>query len=76
MHVILAAANDDGILNALKNAPYWEQLGGAAVLGAGAYVLSEVRERRGLDSFFLELVEWAFAIAAFLLAYQGIFGGK
>lgn len=75
MHVILAA-DTDGVLNALKGAPYYMQLGAAAVLGAGAYLLKELRERRGIDSFFLELVEWGLAIAGFLLAYQGIFGSK
>jgi hypothetical protein len=61
-------------MDALSSSPWYVHLAAAAGLGTGAYVLRELDKKRDIDSMLLEMVIWIFAVAAFLLAYQGVFG--
>lgn len=75
MHVLLAASgHPKGVIDALSVAPWYARLAGAALLGAGAFVLRELEKKRDGDSFFVDLVVFFLAFGAFILAYQGIFG--
>ena len=76
MNLILASGHPQGVMDALSTSPWYAHLAAAAALGAGAYVLRELERKRKIDSMLLEMVIWILAIAAFLLAYQGVFGGS
>ncbi len=70
MHVILAA-HDSGALQQLKDAPYWEQLLGAAGLGVGAYLIGAYFE--GMAA---EIAQFLLGLGALILLYHGVFGNS
>lgn len=75
MHVILASGDHPvGVLDALKTSPWYYHLAAAALLGGAAYGLRELDKRREEDSGFLEMAIFVLALAALVLAYQGVFG--
>jgi hypothetical protein len=71
MHVILAAAHDSGAIQQLKDAPYWEQLLGAAGFGVGAYLVN-----KHFDGMAAEIAQFLLGLGALILLYHAVFGNS
>jgi hypothetical protein len=72
MHVLLAVHDSGGAMQQLKDAPWWEQLAGAAGLGVGAYLTHKYFG----DSMAGEIAQFLLGLGALILLYHGIFGNS
>lgn len=74
MSVTLASTNVTNVIDALDTAPWYENLGAAALLGFTALVLREIEKKYKIDSMILDAVVAVLAVGALLLAFRGVFG--
>ncbi len=74
MNVILAAGQSTGVINALNDAPWYTQLGVAALLGLGAYAARRLNDSLEEGSTMLEIAIFILAVGGVFLAFQGVIG--